>query len=627
MPTERPSASQPSPETPPPAAAPDIDDAAADPAEPLPAREAILPTVRSLRWSLLGLLALATVPATILMIVQATSEYYRDRQDIERSLLRVAQIAASEERDLISGAKQVLVALATQPAVYELRQPQCDQAVHNVFLGLQAFENIAAFDREGHPVCSEKEIPANATIAHRDWYKEILAGADFVVSERVISAITGQEVITAAVPLHDKSGNLTGVLDITIGTGWLAYLSRISKDDDFSFSALIATDGQPLDAQHFDPEFFAKLPPQEKLAAAQGSEPAVLMTEGRDGVKRAFAITPLVRDKLYLLIAHEESDLFGWARFDLLTGLVFPVAIWLAALICLWIGIQHLVLRWLKYLGRFARAYGDGNFDLRPENIEQAPGEFRRLAQAMSVMAAGIERHTDELQQALVEKSWLIREIHHRVKNNLQIVSSLFNLQMRRISDPAQRAVFADAQSRLNALELVHRTLYEAENLKEINLRIFLSEIVTQLIEFRALRRDTVVLRHDLPEVWVDPDMAVPLGLLVTEVVTNSLKHAFPGGRRGVVELELTAAPEGGSVLVIRDDGVGQEPEATGFGSQLIGAFARQLGGEAKAAYGPGMTMTVRVPGLNLGGEAPPPDSSEPLRPEPAGEVIAVPAS
>ncbi|MCB2101329.1 MAG: hypothetical protein KDE22_10695 [Rhodobacterales bacterium] len=556
--------------------------------------------MRSLRWSLLGLLALATLPATILMVVQATSEYYRDREDIQRSLLRVSLIAASEERDIITGAKQVLRALATQAPVTELRQPSCDQALNNVFFGLRTFENIAAFNLDGEPVCSVKQIPPGATVAHRAWFKEVLAGAEFVVSERVVSAITGQEVITAAVPLHDPLGAVTGVLDITIGTGWLTYLSGISKEEDFSFSALIANDGKPLDAEHLDPALARKLPPPEELAGAHSAGPTLLLTEGADGVKRAYAVAPLVRDRLYLLVAHEESDLFGWARFDLLTGLVFPVAIWLAVLICLWIGIQHLVLRWLNYLGRFARSYGDGNFDLRPEVLDQAPEEFRRLARTMSKMAAGIEEYTAELEQNLVEKNWLIREIHHRVKNNLQIVSSLFNLQMRRISDPDQRAVFADAQSRLNALELVHRTLYEAENLKEINLRHFLSEVVNQLIQFRAERRDRVTFKHDLPEVWVDPDTAVPLGLLVTEVVTNSLKHAFPDGRTGQVELDLAADPEGGSTLFIRDDGIGKEPTTQGFGSQLIDAFARQLGGEATAVYGPGMTMTVRIPKLNL---------------------------
>ncbi len=545
---------------------------------------------------------LATAPAAFLMILQATSEYFRDREELEHSLLRIAQIAASEERNIIVGAKQVLLALASQPAVVALQQPACEEAFRNVFLGMRALENIAAFNLAGRPVCTVKKAPPGVTVASRDWFDEVLSGKEFVVSDLVVSAVTDRKVLVVSVPLLNQNGQLVGALSATIGSGWLNWLSQITGPEDLPFSALVDIGGRPLDADQSRPQDLAKLPPSEKVVEALRDEAHVFLSSGRDGVERAYAVSPLVVDKLYLLIGRDAFDYFGGARFDLLAGLIIPVVLWVGTLACIWICIQRLVFRWLSNLGRAAKAYGAGDFAARPRRIEQAPEEFGYLARTMVEMASAIERRTEDLEQALTDKRWLIREVHHRVKNNLQIVASLFNLQIHHLSDPNTRSVFIDAQRRLNALELVHRTLYEAKDLKEINLGFFLSKLATLLMKSltstRTGSRERVSLRHRFSDMWVNPDQAVPMGLLVTEVFTNSLKHAFPGDRSGTIEISLDVLPDASGRLVIKDDGVATESDTTGFGSQLINAFAQQLGGTIEVTFGQGMTLILNFPSL-----------------------------
>ena len=554
--------------------------------------------IRSLRARLLSLLTLTTLPIAALAIYQAVAEYDSDRADIQASLQSVAAVAASEVKEIVSGAQQVLSVLASQPTIVTMAQPACDRALQNFFLARRDFENIAAFDLEGKARCSKEDIPENASVAGRAWFRAVLAGEDFVVSELVPSDITGRRVIVFAAPLRDDSGQLVGVLDITIGSTWLAWLSRVPGPADLSFSALVDRNGLPLEAQQIGAETLAKFPSAAQTASALREQSYVFFADGRDGDERAYAVTPVVAGQLYLLVAREESELFGRVRFDLVAGLLYPLLIWLGVMVCIWIGIDRLVLRWLRNLGRLAAHYGAGNLEARPQKIAEAPDEFAQLGRAMMEMAGRIEKRTEDLEQAIDEKNWLIREVHHRVKNNMQIVSSLLNLQMRRLSDPKARAAFADAQARLGAFELVHRALYQAENLNAVHLRSFLSDLVGQLVKTHPARRDNVQLELDLSDIVVSPDKAVPLGLLVTEVVSNSLKHGFPPPRSGTIKIGLSATDDGDGLLLIQDDGVGKSEDHLGFGSQLIATFAQQLHGELEVSLEGGMTTRLSIPQL-----------------------------
>lgn len=209
-----------------------------------------------------------------------------------------------------------------------------------------------------------------------------------------------------------------------------------------------------------------------------------------------------------------------------------------------------------------------------------------------------------------------MQEIHHRVKNNLQIIASLLNLQANRIRQPQARAEFQSARDRVRALATLHRHLYAHEELHTINMRLFLTELCGQL--FQAMGETEgkrIALSIEAPEVQVSSDQAVPLALIVTEAVSNAVKYAFPHGRRGHVWVHLAAEGDA-ATLEVRDDGVGiaagrEETEAgtrDGLGLTLIRGFARQLGATLTVEEGRGTRYVVRLPlrrerpeGPNLG--------------------------
>nr|WP_230975426.1 sensor histidine kinase [Acetobacter garciniae] len=208
------------------------------------------------------------------------------------------------------------------------------------------------------------------------------------------------------------------------------------------------------------------------------------------------------------------------------------------------------------------------------------PLELQRLGQAFTRATRRLSRHEARLKKAVAHQQLLMKEIHHRVKNNLQIVASLLNLQANQISHPEVRAEFALARDRIRALSTLHRTLYAEDALTSLNMAVFLKDLCEQTLDIAGeaeAGRITLDIRSD--NFWMDPDQAVPLALIVTEVVTNSIKYAFPGGRGGTIYMSLRR--EGNLVtLQIGDDGVGcdfQQAASQGIGLKLIHGFARQL--------------------------------------------------
>jgi PAS domain S-box-containing protein len=186
---------------------------------------------------------------------------------------------------------------------------------------------------------------------------------------------------------------------------------------------------------------------------------------------------------------------------------------------------------------------------------------------------------------SLKEKEVLLKEIHHRVKNNLQVISSLLNLQAQHLPDKEARKLFAESQARVQSIALVHETLYQAKNLSRVNFADYVRALTEGL--FRTHNASARGIRSvvDIAGIEVPVDIAIPCGLIVSELVTNALKYAFPGARAGSITIRLASLPEGQLELLVSDDGIGLpanlDPRKTkSLGLDLVFTFAEQLGAE-----------------------------------------------
>lgn len=223
---------------------------------------------------------------------------------------------------------------------------------------------------------------------------------------------------------------------------------------------------------------------------------------------------------------------------------------------------------WGRVSSTIVRMPETGNPNIRVAVIEDID-ERHKAEAALEVAKRDLERTVRERTEALHQRDLLLREVYHRVKNNLQIIDSILTMQERQLSDPEARSALQSLRSRVYALGLVHHQLMGSENLQTFDVAPFLRELSTNIIEGSAGSEINLSVRAIPLDVGLD--FAIPLGLLVTELVTNSLKHAFPDGK-GNIDVILNRSEDGTVALVVSDDGKGYGSNDTGAGGKGLGA-------------------------------------------------------
>jgi|GEM_PF-3276888 len=221
------------------------------------------------------------------------------------------------------------------------------------------------------------------------------------------------------------------------------------------------------------------------------------------------------------------------------------------------------------------------------------------IAQIQDITAR--KQSQDALEASLREKKALLREVHHRVKNNLQVITSLLRLEASRTAAAGTKLVLKDMQSRIHSMALLHETLYRTGDFGQIDLSIYLRQLSQHLFRGQSAGGGLVRLTLDLAPVQVEIEHAIPCGLIVNELLTNSLKHGFAEGQGG--EVRLILRPEGAAEVRVEvaDNGAGlpqdfETRRTRSLGMQLVADLARQLGGLFEVGTGPGAAFTVIFP-------------------------------
>jgi PAS domain S-box-containing protein len=209
------------------------------------------------------------------------------------------------------------------------------------------------------------------------------------------------------------------------------------------------------------------------------------------------------------------------------------------------------------------------------------------------------KRAQEALLELLREKESLLKEVHHRVKNNLQVISSLVRLQLTQVENPIAQAALRDIQNRIGSMALLHETLYQSGNFTQVDLATYLRTLCSQLYHSLVADPGSIQLNLDVASVSLDVTQAVPCGLLINELVSNCLKHAFPDGRAGEVRVEVQPMDGGPSLrLRVADNGVGlpadfDQRQLRSLGLQLVSDLVGQIQGRLEIGRGLGAVFEV----------------------------------
>jgi two-component sensor histidine kinase len=557
-----------------------------------------------LRPRLVLIVGIAMLAPGALAVLQAIAAYRSSSRILEENLAQSAQLAANEKENTISASQEILISLAINPDVRLQQGPPCRKALQRAIAGLDQYAGAAVVDRDGTLSCSSSPMKAVINEADLKWFRDIMNGSNFVVSDVSQSRWLDSLGLIAAVPLTDEHGFVHGAVTLFIDLeGLTRRYERVTPFDDQA--VLLDAKGE-LIATANDQSRLRQLLPSDTLISTHLKRTTQTFTAiGQDGIRRLYVISPLLEGRIFVILGQSLLQARGPLALQVAWGVLAPLLMWALAIAVVWFGIENLVVRWITYLERVTSAYAAGRHAVRPERVSAAPAEIRSLGETFARMADLISAREHQLRESLAQKEVLVREIHHRVKNNLQLVMSLLNLHARRIRDPRAEAAFADARSRINALATLHRRLYESENLQQVEVRWFLEDLCVELRRGGLPGTREIDLSVQAPDEVIGPEIAVPLGLLVTEAITNAYKHAFHGRSEGRIEVEVKRESATHLHVTVRDNGIGFDPSASastphdnggGLGRPLIDAFVRQLHGELSIQTEHGTVLQVRFP-------------------------------
>jgi len=225
----------------------------------------------------------------------------------------------------------------------------------------------------------------------------------------------------------------------------------------------------------------------------------------------------------------------------------------------------------------------------------------RKVIQAVVRDITDRKRDEDRIKASLAEKEVLLKEIHHRVKNNLQVISSLLKLQSRYIQDSRVIEMLKESQNRVRSMALVHEQLYQSKDLSDIDFAEYIQNLAHNLFQAYKIHAEGVKLQTNIAPCSLNIDTAVPCGLIINELVTNSLKYAFTGQTQGKIKIDFTLDNNGLCVLAVSDSGIGFPQDldyrnARTLGLRLVGSLVKQIRGRIELLETVGTTFQITFP-------------------------------
>ncbi len=557
-------------------------------------------------------MALALLPIILLSVIQ-TNATFRDQEDARRVSLQLA----AERSATAAQARLTATAAVLRVVASDAIGPGCEDRLTSLIQTLGGYDALSRRDREGRNVCVSRRPATVAappdTLNGTPWFERLRAG-EAIVMARGQDVIGREAGLVAAIRLERPTGAFDGVMAARVP---LSILQPDVTDPALppgSQAALTDGEGRLLIATSIPAFQFENGQKLEGWVERARAGSAVFEADTASG-RRVYAGAALAGRDVYVLFSAPSPGLLSWARLNPMSTLLLPLGAWLTAFAAVMLLSERIVVRWLDYLERVAAIYARGRFTVRPVQAVNAPSEIRILARTLDELAEAITLRDRSLTDSLAEKDALMREIHHRVKNNLQIISSLLSMQQRALTDEPAKAALGDTRQRISALALIYRTLYQGEDIHRADARDFLNDLVGQLVAGESGRGPLVTSSVEADSLIVDPDKLAPLALWLVEAVSNAQKHAF-AGRGGALRLRFKVDGDT-SVLEVEDDGPGvTDTLRAGVGRTLMGAFAKQLRGEAELAPAPTGGTIARM-------TFPTPEAVTPTDPNDLGTVAA----
>ncbi|WP_207014398.1 sensor histidine kinase [Rhodobacter sp. NTK016B] len=534
---------------------------------------------RGLATRIAGTLAIALMPIGAIAVYQAVQIAAEEQSRMEVALLTATAEAAAGEALAISSATGAVATLAAMVAANAGASDGCSTMFRNVVRDTPQFSFAGYIAADGTLECGSADVGRD--MSDGVMFPRMDAAREPMVIASGFGTISGTSVIVSAAPVFDDREYI-GFVAVSVphsrifGIPGSAGLNQTTNIITFNANGdLLSSDRDLGDAE-------TTLPVGRPLSSLVTNRQFAFTGMSANGEQRIFAVVPIIPGVVHALGSWPRETL-GWMR---LSPVLFPVLMLLTGLIVAFGAVNALVIRYIRKLkdnlGEFSRSRR-----ILPLSTSRTtlPQELVEIDETWSDLANHLVRDEAELENMVHEKSVLLKEVHHRVKNNLQLIASIVNLKIRRATSPEARRSLKEVQMRVMSIAAVHRALYSEPSSGQVRADDLLTTVVNSTIAAGVTDERTVTIEQDYAPILLYPDQAVPLLLMATEAVTNALKYMgrLENGEAFLrISLEATTETEA-TLRVVNTCGTPFVPHETvvgsGLGRSLIAGFATQVGG------------------------------------------------
>ncbi|RLJ51651.1 hypothetical protein BCF46_1865 [Litoreibacter meonggei] len=543
------------------------------------------PWYNSLSVQIVVLLSLALFPLGAVAVYQTNRVAQEAGRNADLALVAVTGRAAKTEELIIERAFGTARFLATIAPDFIENPERCNRDLGKFVDTNQRYSFIGLLPKTGMMTCTSSG----------DTY-DFSGGASFnnfmatpkptiVVSEDAPLSKQSVFVISEPYEINDK---FAGFVTVSIPHSGLPN----TPDDltDLGLEELITfnTDGAVLTARASIEDASNELPASRALAQLNTGQSYAFQASNRLGERRTYTIVPIEGSPATTIGIWRVGDGLANEAAAYVGPSLFPLLMWMASMGVALMSVYLLVLRHVATLRKNMDAFTRDRSLAHTNNTQSMPNELRDLSHNFDRMTENIVQDEANLEDALHEKGVLIKEIHHRVKNNLQLISSIMSMKIRAATEDETKSVLARLQNRVLSLATIHRNLYRSQHGGMVNVGALISEVVEKTFEVALPENVDLDVKIDIEDVLLYPDQAVPLSLLAAEAATNIVKFVgVSAGSTDWVTVSLHQDDRECVLTLANSVGEAAEIESTGLGAELISAFAIQLGGRVEIGERP----------------------------------------
>ncbi|MBB5723987.1 hypothetical protein FHS72_003635 [Loktanella ponticola] len=532
----------------------------------------------SLRVQIVLLLTLALFPLAAVAIYQTNRVESESARNAELALLALTRSAAKEEELFIQRALGVARFFGTVVSDFMDDPVACSRDLERFIANNSNYSFMGVLPPSGVMTCSSAGGEFDATSG--PYFEELMKTQQRMIVANRRGPLSQESIFNISEPFQ-VDGKFAGFISISIPHRGMPKASENLEELGLIELLTFNSNDEILTARNNLEKAQLEMPADRTVGNLRILSGLAFEGQNRNGERRTYTVVPIQGSGATVLGVWktDESPIGSISSF--VQPAVFPILMWVASMAVAMLSIYTLVLRHITHLRRNMDEFAESRSIQTSTYRGAMPNELQSLARNFDRMTDDIVREEAELEDMVREKNVLIKEVHHRVKNNLQLISSIMNMKIRAAQQEETKSVLMRLQDRVLSLASIHRDLYQSRHGGMANVGALVTDIVENSVEVAAASDSSVKIDTDIDPVLLYPDQAVPLALLVAEGMTNSLKYI--GSSDAEKPFILVSLKQNGAecVLTIRNSiGIAADVESTGLGTKLINAFSVQLGGK-----------------------------------------------